>query len=154
MASALGNHATRVGADLTVAFELDGQIIATGEGTRTIDAGLAKALMEQGEHSPDAPRFVVSGADIYQVFMAPVRAPDEIAQVALGFTVDATLANELRELVGVQVAFMTDSTRGPMAEVGATPAVVSLADGDHLAMLTRLSTAEAQRGHCAVEADG
>ena len=60
----------RVGADLTVAFDLDGKIIATGEGTRTIDAGLSKALMEQGEHSPDAPRFVVSGSDIYQVFMA------------------------------------------------------------------------------------
>src|SRR4249920_739845 len=47
LASALGNHATRVGADLTVAFNLDGAVIATGEGTRTIDAALAKALMEQ-----------------------------------------------------------------------------------------------------------
>ena len=140
VASALGNHATRVGADLTVAFDLDGRIIATGEGTRTIDAVLSKALMEQGEHSPDAPRFAVSGSDIYQVFMASVRAPDEIARVALGFTVDATLASELRDLVGVQVAFMTDSTRGPMSEVGATPAVVQLSDGLHLAMLTRLST--------------
>ena len=73
---------------------------------------LARRWCEQGEHSSDAPRFVVSGGDIYQVFTAPVRAPDEIARVALGFAVDAALARELRDLVGVDVAFLTDSTRG------------------------------------------
>ena len=142
LASALGNHAARVGADLTVAFNLDGTVIATGEGTRPIDAALAKALVEQGEHDSSAPRFVVSGSDVYQVFMAPVRAPDEIARVALGFIVNAALAREMRDLVGVDVAFMTDSTRGSLAAVGATPAVVKLADGDYLAMRTRLSTAQ------------
>jgi diguanylate cyclase len=142
VASALGNHAARVGADLTVAFSLEGGVIASGEGTRPIDAGLARALQEQSEHSSDAPRFVVSGGDIYQVFMAPVRAPDEIARVALGFTVNAALARELRDLVGVEVAFLTDNTQGPLAAVGVTPAVVKLAEGDYLAMHTRLSTAQ------------
>jgi diguanylate cyclase (GGDEF)-like protein len=142
VSSALGNHATRVGADLTVAFNLDGSVIATGEGTRPIDTALARALVEQGEHSSNAPRFVVSGDDVYQVFTAPVRAPDEIARVALGFTVNAALAREMHDLVGVDVAFMTDSTRGSLAAVGATPAVVKFADGDYLAMRTRLSTAQ------------
>jgi diguanylate cyclase (GGDEF)-like protein len=132
----------RVGADLTVAFNLDGAVIATGEGTRTIDAALAKALMEQGEHKSNAPRFIVSGGDVYQVFMAPVRAPDEIARVALGFTVNAALAREMRDLVGVDVAFMTDSTRGSLAAIGATPTVVQFDAGEYLAIRTRLSTAQ------------
>ncbi|MEO8307033.1 MAG: EAL domain-containing protein [Pseudomonadota bacterium] len=142
LASALGNHAARVDAQLTVAFDLDGAVIATGEGTRPIDAALAKALIEQGEHSSSAPRFVVSGNDVYQVFMAPVRAPDEIARVALGFIVNDALAKEMHDLVGVDVAFMTDTTRGALASVGATPTVVKLATGDYLAIRTRLSTAQ------------
>jgi diguanylate cyclase (GGDEF)-like protein len=142
LSSALGNHATRVGADLTVAFNLEGAVLATGEGTRPIDAALARALVEQGEHSADVPRFVVSGDDIYQVFVAPVRAPDEIARVALGFAVNDTLAREMRDLVGVDVTFLTDTTRDSMAAVGALPAVVRLSNGDYLAMLTRLSTVQ------------
>lgn len=140
LASALGNHATRIGADLTVAFSLEGKIIASGEGTRAVGPELARALVQQGEHDSAAPRFVVSGKDVYQVFMAPVRAPDEIARVALGFTVNEALARELRELIGVDVAFVTDATRGPLTAVGATPAVVNLADGEYLAMVTRLSS--------------
>ena len=52
VASALGNHAARIGADLTVAFDLDGNVIATGEGTRAIDPRFVKELLARGDHAP------------------------------------------------------------------------------------------------------
>jgi diguanylate cyclase (GGDEF)-like protein len=64
VASALGNHAARIGAQLTMAFDLDGRVIATGEGTRGIDAAAARELAVLGEHAEGLPQFLLVGVHV------------------------------------------------------------------------------------------
>ncbi|HXC60956.1 MAG TPA: EAL domain-containing protein [Steroidobacteraceae bacterium] len=158
VASALSNHAARIGADLTLALDLDGKVIARGEGA-AVDPTLIAALdasAEQTEGDGKA-RFIVAPNGVYQVFMAPVLAPDEIARIVLGFSVDVRLAQELRDLVGVDVVFLTGPEGAQRARAGtvpallesnvtvreplhASPAVVALADMDYLTTAVHLST--------------
>lgn len=56
----VANHATRIGADLTVAMDLDGQVIARGEAPGAVDPTLLAALKPgAGDESGEA-RFVVT----------------------------------------------------------------------------------------------
>jgi len=159
IASALANHAARIGADLTLALDLDGKVIARGEGAAT-DPTLVAAIDASAERTDGdgKARFVVAPNGVYQVFMAPVLAPDEIARIVLGFSVDVGLAQELRDLVGVDVAFLTGAEGAQRARAGtvaslldprvsvgeplrASPAVVALGGVDYLATAAHLSTA-------------
>jgi diguanylate cyclase (GGDEF)-like protein len=157
VASALTNHAARMGASLTLALDLDGKLIASGGQTATDPELLAALKAGAGLGARDA-RFITVPTGVYQVFTSPVLAPDEIAYIALGFSVDARLADELRDLVGVDVAFLTgpQGARHAMAStvasmIGAAhaiaqplreaPATIRLDDEEYLATLAHLSSA-------------
>ncbi|HYP80387.1 MAG TPA: EAL domain-containing protein, partial [Steroidobacteraceae bacterium] len=156
VASALSNHATRIGANLTLALDLDGKLIASG-GRSSTDPGLIAALAAGvGKGTGDA-RFITAPTGVYQVFISPVLAPDEIAYIALGFSVDAGLAQELRDLVGVDVAFLTGpdgarhATAGTVASMlgagtlpqslRASPSVIRLDGVEYLATAAHLASA-------------
>ncbi|MEJ0099955.1 MAG: EAL domain-containing protein [Pseudomonadota bacterium] len=127
VASMLANHSRRIGADVTLALDLDGKVIARGEGTAAIENELVAGLASARAADAGGAQFVVTSAGVYQVFTAPVMAPDEIGRVALGFAVDARLAEELHPLVGVEVAFLSgpDSARRVVAST-----LGGLDDGD------------------------
>jgi diguanylate cyclase (GGDEF)-like protein len=108
VASALANHATRVGADLTMALDLDGNLIASGEGATAADGDFIRTAYAVAERGTEHSQFVASHDVIYQVFAAPVRAPTDIAYVLLGFAVDAKLAKQFQKLIGVDVAFLVE----------------------------------------------
>ena len=102
MQSALDNHAGRVDADLAVLYAPDGRVLtaATPELARQAAASL---------HLPDeraAAPFAVVGGRPYQIVFAPLRAPDVIAWVALGFALDRPLAQQLAALAGTDVSFI------------------------------------------------
>jgi diguanylate cyclase (GGDEF)-like protein len=105
LASALGNHAKRIHADLAIALDPDGKLLAQGEGTVLADAGLIAALNEDPQHGAGDVRFVTSKDRVFQVFTA---APDD-NQLVFGFALDQKRAELLRKLVGsgVEVEFLT-----------------------------------------------
>jgi len=156
VASALSNHARRVGADVTLALDLDGKVIASGEGMRP-DPKLVAAIDAGANVDSGGARFIVSAAGVHQVFVAPVLAPDEIGLVAMGFAVDERLARELRELVGVEVAFLTGMEQAGISAIGSVPlaleggatlraqlreapSVVDISDEEYLATASHLPT--------------
>jgi EAL domain-containing protein (putative c-di-GMP-specific phosphodiesterase class I)/GGDEF domain-containing protein len=155
VASALTNHAARVGADLTVAIDMEGKVIARGD-AGDVDPALLAALGSTDEGSQGRARFIVAPSGAWQVFVSPVLAPDEIGRVALGFSVDEDLAHELGDLVGVGVAFLigpvgsqrvATTTVAPLRATGLTvsaplrssPATIRIGDEDFLATATHLS---------------
>jgi diguanylate cyclase (GGDEF)-like protein len=159
LASALGNIASRIDADLILAMDLDGKLIAQGEGTAAVEAGLLSALNRGMQRNSLGAQFVMSPTGLYQVFTAPLLAPDEIGQVVLGISMDRKLADELRELVGVHVAFLTGIESEPHVAAGtldtmqsmdqsfaatlrSSPAVVEIGGEEYLATATHLSTSE------------
>src|SRR5262249_370758 len=56
--------------------------------------------------SDTAAPFAVVGGRPYQIVFAPLRAPDVIAWVALGFALDRPLAQQLAALAGTDVSFI------------------------------------------------
>jgi diguanylate cyclase len=144
--SAAGNGAQRIGADLVLLLDTHGRVLAsTAPGVAGAGESLAGLLADVPTRR-DEPNFRVFGAQSYQFFLAPVRAPDTIAWVAMGFVADATLAQKIRDLVGSQVAIVTHGQDG-VSRVGSTlagnspgaaPALAlpQLGDRPHIARLT------------------
>jgi diguanylate cyclase (GGDEF)-like protein len=110
--SAMDNSAQRVGADLVVVLDTQGRPLASTAAISGESADALAGLQSELDASHDQPRFRVFGAQAYQVFVAPVRTPETIATVVMGFVVDDTLAQRIRELVGSQVALIAHAADG------------------------------------------
>jgi diguanylate cyclase (GGDEF)-like protein len=117
--SAARNNAQRIGADVMLVLDTHGRVLAS---TVPADSGAAALpdLLDEGAGARDEPNFRVFGAHAYQLFIAPVRTPETIAWVAMGFVVDDSLAKRIRDLVGSQVAIVTHGSGG-LTRVAATP---------------------------------
>src|SRR5258706_136463 len=100
--SALNNHAGRVGADLAVLYAPDGQVLSATTPALARQASSGLRLPEPGVTAP----FAVVGGRPYQIVFAPLRAPEIIAWVALGFELDRALAAKLAALGGTEVSFI------------------------------------------------
>jgi diguanylate cyclase (GGDEF)-like protein len=102
MQSALSNHAGRVGADLAVLYAPDGRVLTATTPELAQQAGASLHLPADAAAAP----FAVVGGRPYQIVFAPLRAPDVIAWVALGFALDRPLAQQLAALAGTDVSFI------------------------------------------------
>jgi len=100
--SALGNHAGRVGADLAVLYAPDGRVVTATTPELAREASASLRLPQSDTAAP----FAVVGGRPYQIVFAPLRAPDVIAWVALGFALDRPLAQQLAALAGTDVSFI------------------------------------------------
>jgi diguanylate cyclase (GGDEF)-like protein len=103
--SAARNNARRVGADMVMVLDTHGRVVAS---TVPVDAdageSIKQLLREPGAR--DQPAFMVLGPSGYQLVLAPVRTPETIAWVAMGFVADDSLAQRIRDLVGSDVALV------------------------------------------------
>jgi diguanylate cyclase (GGDEF)-like protein len=157
VASALANHASRIEADLSLALDLGGGLIAHGENMAPVEPELVNAIATSEAQGEAGAQFVVTPSGAYQIFTAPVLAPDEIGSMAFGFTVDAAFALDLRKRVGVDVAFLTaeDRLRRVVATTlpalpgghfatdtgfGNAPAVITIGGAQYLAIAMDLAT--------------
>ena len=129
MLSAAGNNARRIGADLVLLINTHGRVLASNA-PADAQAGspLGGLLLGQSAARRNRPQFVVLGHKTYQFFLAPVRTPEIIAWVAMGFAVDDAFARKIRDLAGVEV---TLGTSGP---AGITRVASSLPDAAQSAL--------------------
>jgi diguanylate cyclase (GGDEF)-like protein len=140
--SAARNNAQRIGADMVMLIDTHGHVIAsTLPPTTDASASLAE-LLEEAPGLRGQPTFRVLGDHAYQVLIAPVRTPEIIAWVAMGFVADDALAARIRELVGSEVAIVIHGAGGVTRVVATLPAAAGHAsllpapgDPSHLAHL-------------------
>ena len=117
--SAARNHAQRIGADLVLVLDTHGRVLASTAAAAADAEGSLAGLLEDAGGSREQPNFRVFGAHSYQFFLAPVRTPETIAWVAMGFVADQALAARIRDLVGSEVAIVTHGAAG-LTRVAAT----------------------------------
>ncbi len=121
MLSAAGNNARRIGADLVLLLDTHGRVLASSApADARAGATIGDLLPGDSRARRDRPQFVVLGHRTYQFFLAPIRTPEIIAWVAMGFAVDDALARKIRDLAGVEV------TLGVAGPAGMTPVASSL----------------------------
>ena len=119
--SAARNNAQRIGADIVLLLDTQGNLVAsTAPEVANGHAPLASLLRDT--HGPhDQPSFMVFGKLPYQLFLAPVRTPDTIAWVAMGFVMDHSLAQRIQELAGAQVVLVSHGPDGAVPIASTLP---------------------------------
>jgi diguanylate cyclase (GGDEF)-like protein len=122
--SAANNNAQRIGADMVLLLDTRGRVLASTVPAAAAPGDSLTELLEDAPAARDQPNFRVFGAHAYQWFVTPVRAPDTIAWVAMGFLADDALAARIRDLVGSQVAIVTHGSGGATRVVSTLPAAV------------------------------
>jgi len=110
--SAARNNAQRIGADMVLLLDTHGRVLASSAPGVGGDVGSLTSLLADADGERDQPHFRVFGAHSYQFFVAPVRTPETIAWVAMGFVADEALAARVRDLVDSQVAIVTHGAGG------------------------------------------
>ena len=126
--SVLRNHSERVGADLALYLDIDGEMIA---GTSALeDQPLNNAAAKIGESLAlnVTESTLTMDETTFHTFSVPLKAPVQIGWVVLGFTIDESTIASLRELTGLAVSVE--------ASVARVPDTVYLSDGPDGAWLT------------------
>ena len=119
--SALDNQAGRIGADLAVLYAPDGRVLTATTAELSRQAAVDLRLPGAGAAAP----FAVVGGRPYQIVFAPLRAPQLIAWVALGFALDQPLARQLADLGGADVSLLyreRDGSNGIISTLDAATA--------------------------------
>ncbi|MFO1406363.1 MAG: EAL domain-containing protein [Steroidobacteraceae bacterium] len=119
--SAVENHAARVRAGLVVLLDPQGRPIVATAGDLAQQA--LGSLAEVTTHRPGASRagLHLVGGRPYQLVAAPVRAPDTIAWVIMGFPVDDALAAEIARLGNAAVTFAGSADGAPVYTASSLP---------------------------------
>ncbi len=110
--SAANNHLQRIRADLMLLLDKRGALMTS---TQAVDANTAAALRQllaAADMEADRPHVMAIGGRPYQFFVAPVRAPELIGYVAMGFAVDDALARTMSEVVGAQISLVSARADG------------------------------------------
>ncbi len=104
--SAIENQGRRIEAGFVAVFDPDGAVVASSAPRlATVRDALPRMLGDLDDAKPH-PRALVIDGRAWQMFVAPVNAPETIAWVAMGFALDEAFANEIHELAGVDVSLL------------------------------------------------
>lgn len=107
IASVLENHGARAGADLALLVTLDGQMVASNNaGAVLLGKRSAQAVLAQLRRDDYLLATVALDHAAYQLVATPVRTPEKIGWLLMGFAVNDTLAAQLRHLTGLEVSFL------------------------------------------------
>jgi diguanylate cyclase (GGDEF)-like protein len=106
--SVLRNHGDRIDANVMQLISLDGRIRADTKGHRAVgEAFRFPRLLEVAETAGKATGTVVMSDRLaYQLVVVPVRAPDVVAWVAMGFQLDDKRARDLSDAINLEVSFV------------------------------------------------
>ena len=121
--SVLVNHGGRIAADFAVMLDLKGRVT-----TSTLDieddAGATPfaALFARAGADETVSGIAATGNEPFQIVLVPVKAPQRIGWVGMGFRMDAALASEFRKLSGLEVSFVVADAKDGLHIYSTLPA--------------------------------
>jgi len=119
--SAATNNAQRIGADMVLLMDIHGKVLAS-TATGGIGTGISmESLLVEARAQHDLPVFRALSDRYYEFFLAPVRAPETIAWVAMGFVVNDAFARKMRDLIGADVTLVAYGHEGPTRIASSLP---------------------------------
>lgn len=109
LASALDSIRNAIRSDIVLAVGLDGKLLAAKPAIppeTDIYRQLAAKAEADTSPNPTAEGYGYIGDSLYSLVLVPVRSPDIIAWLALGFRIDNELAKTLKAQTGIDVTFL------------------------------------------------
>ena len=113
----------RVGADLAIAVNTQGKILAD-----TADSDAPAPAFHASDSSGYGGVFFDDGGHLYQLAGAPVNAPTRVGWIYLGFRIDTVLAQQLGESTALEVTFLRRDATGHWQVVASSLPAKPLAD--------------------------
>ena len=113
VASVLANHGERIDASLMMLVGLDERVVADTMGNATGRRFAFPQLLDGAAGTQQAPAMVLVRGQLYQLVVVPVLAPLPVAWLAVGFSVNDALAQELHRLTRLQVSFLSREDGAP-----------------------------------------
>ncbi|WP_416304967.1 EAL domain-containing protein [Neptunicella sp. SCSIO 80796] len=105
IASVLNNHGQRISADLMILTNLEGKLVSTSFENFQPTQDMSKVVTEL-LNGPLHAKFIIFDNTLYQVILLPVKAPRTIAYSLIGFRINETVTNDLKQLTGLDVSFL------------------------------------------------
>jgi diguanylate cyclase (GGDEF)-like protein len=105
--SVLDNHRLRVGADLALFLDMDGNVISDTTSPEIETTYNYIRLIGDAEFDSSAQSTLLRGEETYQTFAVPLRAPVQIGWVVLGFEINNTVIESMSALTGLEVSVAT-----------------------------------------------
>ena len=135
---ALVDHGRGIGAQVSVLLAIDGSLHSNAPGLPAAEVNaVAAPLLTSALRSGGAVTIAMLQGQLYQFALVPVRSSGLVGWVLMGQRLERVAAQQLKDLIGLDVAFVT---RHPVLRVhGATLPVA-----DMMAMLASARTAESQ----------
>ncbi|MEI8297099.1 MAG: EAL domain-containing protein [Pseudomonadota bacterium] len=104
LASALQNHAARIGASLAILVSLDGTVLASTAPSETVGERFVHAdMLPTRSDQRRLTRIALKDGRVYQLVLAAVRTPLPEAWVVMGFVLDQKSVSELAAVTGLDV---------------------------------------------------
>jgi diguanylate cyclase (GGDEF)-like protein len=120
--SVLANHGGRVKADLAAFIARDATIVtsthaftAAGASGGRDEFPFVAMLADAANGSSATDAILIPGGGAYQIVVTPVRAPELIGWICIGFVIDDALAMSFKNLTNLDVSFAPASGRGLLA---------------------------------------
>lgn len=127
---ALRSRQQRVGADLAVAVNLHGQILAQ---TAVPELRSQPFLLTETDRPPDGKdmAFLENGGSLYQVVGAPVNTPARVGWIYLGFRINDALTDSLANIASLQATFLQRGSNGHWQVIASSLTTQARADLNH-----------------------
>ncbi|MBC7368393.1 MAG: HAMP domain-containing protein [Undibacterium sp.] len=114
LASALPSIALSTRADLVIALALDGHTLASAP-AGDLPGGVLRQLIATAEldesPTPRATGYGYHRGELHSLVLVPVRAPEIVAWLVLGFRIDHRLTQRLHEQTGIDLTFADQDDR-------------------------------------------
>jgi adenylate cyclase len=105
ISSALTNLSHRANADAAFLLAIDYRVMV--DNLHLQNTEFATELIKQAEKQGKATRLILINQIPYQVIVVPVLAPEPIAWLCLGFTIDDTVLAQLKQLTQVEISLLS-----------------------------------------------
>lgn len=104
ISSVLENHGGRIDANISMLLSLNGDIVASTQAVAAQQISpLFQRMQESGQDSESD--ILLLGDQAYQLVMQPVKAPQIIGWVVMGFVLDRKLAQQIKGVTDLDISF-------------------------------------------------
>lgn len=110
--SVLENHGGRVHADLVLLLSPSGDLLASTSSDLNNDNVKPLFLQSKSNQSGTVNDILVLAGSSYQLVLVPVKAPQTIAWVGMGFSLNKQLAEQIKGITDLDISFTTNSDKG------------------------------------------
>ncbi len=112
--SVLANHGDRAKADLVMLSDLNGNVLASSHHAQNSPMPFPD-LFQRAQQTGSGVGVVINDGEPYEFVLLPVRAPNLIGWVGMGFLIDENVTSELNALTGLEVSIVTYDASGDIS---------------------------------------